>query len=71
MQYEAKPRFTPVWEKDLLTLCEAVAYTGIGGNKLIELSHKRGCKIAVWRGGGVRLFKREKLEEFIDNAYSV
>lgn len=71
MQYEAKPRSTPVWEKDLLTLWEAVAYTGIGCNKLIELSHKRGCKIAVWCGGSVRFFRREKLEEFIDNAYSV
>lgn len=71
MQYEAKPRFTPVWEKDLLTLWEAVAYTGIGCNKLIELSHKRGSNIAVWRGGSVRLFRREKLEEYIDKAFSV
>lgn len=71
MLYKAKPRLTPVWEKEYLTLWEAVAYTGIGCNKLIELSHMRGSKIAVWRGGSVRLFKREKLEEFIDKAYSI
>lgn len=71
MQYEAKPRLTPVWEKEYLTLDEAIAYTGIGGNKLIELSHKRGSRIAVWRGGSVRLFRRDKLEELIDKAFSI
>lgn len=65
-----KPRETPIWEKALLTIDEANAYSGIGRNKLLELTERRGCKIAVW-DGRTRLIKREKLDEFIDSAYSI
>lgn len=70
MIYEPKPKVTPVWEKDLLTLEEAIAYTGIGGNKLIELANKPRSKLAVWKGAS-RFFRRVKLEEFIDKSYSI
>jgi len=65
-----KPKETPVWEKPLLTMAEANAYSGIGMNKLLELTERRGCKFAVW-DGRTRLIKREKLDEFIDQAYSI
>ena len=35
-----KPKETPVWEKTLLTMAEANAYSGIGMNKLLELTER-------------------------------
>lgn len=52
-----------------LTLEEAVAYSGIGRNKLIELAEQKDCNFVIW-SGRKRLFKRRKLDEFIDQAYS-
>lgn len=65
-----KKRKNPVWEKPLLTVDEANAYSGIGRNKLLELTERRGCKFVVWNGR-TRIIKREKLDEFIDQAYSI
>lgn len=70
MTYVPKLKTTPVWEKDLLTLGEAIAYTGIGGNKLIELSNVSKSKLTVWKGAA-RFFRRAKLEELIDKSYSI
>ena len=52
-----------------MTLEEAVAYSGIGRNKLIELAEQKDCNFVIW-SGRKRLFKRRKLDEFIDQAYS-
>lgn len=60
----------PVYEKVMLTVQEAAAYTGIGVNKLREMSDEEGCDYVLWVGNR-RLFKRRKLEEFIERAYSV
>lgn len=65
-----KKKETPVWEKDLLTIDEANAYSGIGRNKLLELTERRGCRFCLWNGR-TRYIKREKLDEFIDKAYSI
>lgn len=65
-----KKKQTPVWEKELLTIDEANAYSGIGRNKLLELTERRGSKLAVW-DGRTRLIRREKLDEFIDKAFSI
>lgn len=65
-----KQKETPVWKKPLLTIDEANAYSGIGRNKLLELTERRGCKFVVWNGR-TRIIKREKLDEFIDQAYSI
>lgn len=65
-----KKKEPPVWEKPLLTIDEANAYSGIGRNKLLELTERRGCKFVVWNGR-TRIIKREKLDEFIDQAYSI
>ena len=60
----------PLWEKSNLTLEEAAAYSGIGINKLRSLSNEEDCSFVLWVGNK-RLLKRKKLDEFIDNAYSI
>lgn len=67
---ERKPKETPVWEKELLTIDEANAYSGVGRNKLLELTERRGCKFVVW-DGRTRLIKREKLDEYLNQAFSI
>lgn len=65
MKYEI-----PLWEKSNLTLEEAAAYSGIGINKLRNISDKDDCPFVLWIGTK-RLLKRKKLDEFIDRAYSI
>ena len=60
----------PVWEKANLTLEEAAAYSGIGINKLRELSDSDDCKFVLWVGTK-RLIKRRLFEEYLDKAYSI
>ena len=52
----------PIWEKSNLTLEEAAAYSGIGINKLREISNEPGCSF-VFFIGKKRLFKRRLLDE--------
>lgn len=61
---------TPIWEKELLTVSEANIYSGIGMNKLLDLTERRGCKFVLWKGR-TRIIIRERLDEFIDKAYSI
>ncbi len=65
-----KKKETPIWEKELLTMSEANIYSGIGMNKLLELTERRGCKFVVWNGR-TRIIIRERLDKFIDKAYSI
>ena len=65
-----KKKETPIWEKELLTMNEANIYSGIGMNKLLELTERRGCKFVVWNGR-TRIIIRERLDKFIDKAYSI
>lgn len=60
----------PVWEKVNLSLEEASAYSGIGINKLRELTNAKDCKFVLWVGNK-RLIKRRQFEEFIAKSYSV
>ena len=60
----------PIWEKATLTLTEAAAYTGIGINKLRAMSDDPSCDYIVWVGNR-RMFKRKKLEEYLEKSYSV
>ena len=55
----------PVWQKMNLTLDEASEYTGIGKTKLRELSDKEDCPFVLWNGAK-HLFKRKKLEEYLE-----
>lgn len=69
MKYEEKLRSVPVWEKATLTVDEAVAYSGIGRDKLIELA-ERESSLILWVGSK-RLFKRKKLDEIIENVHLI
>ena len=69
MKYEEKLRIVPVWEKAMLTVDEAVAYSGIGRDKLIEMA-ERESSLILWVGSK-RLFKRKKLDEIIETVHSI
>ena len=60
----------PIWEKSNLTLKEAAVYSGIGVNKLRELTNERGCKFALWNGNK-RLIKRKELDKFTESSFSI
>ena len=61
---------TPIWEKKCLTLEEAAAYSGIGRNKLRELSQQKNCPFAIWLGGKLYII-REKLDDFTDKQFKI
>ena len=58
MNKNEKTELVPVWEKAALTLEEAVAYSGIGRDKLCKLSNREDCDFILWIGRK-RLFKRK------------
>lgn len=60
----------PLEARPLLTLKEAALYTGIGINKLREMSNERNCDYVLFVGRK-RMFKREALLKFLSEAYSV
>lgn len=60
----------PIWQKSLLTLEEAAAYSGIGINKLREITNDDGSDMVLWVGTK-RLLKRKQLDLFIDRAFSI
>ncbi len=60
----------PIWEKSNLTLEEAAAYSGIGINKLRELTNDERCKFVLWVGSK-RLIKRRLLDQYTDQCYSL
>ena len=59
----------PIWEKSNLTLEEAAAYSGIGINKLREITNEDKCKFVLWVGNK-RLIKRRLFDCFVEQAYS-
>ncbi len=65
-----KHKEVPIWEKSNLTLEEAAAYFGIGMNKLRSMTEDESCPFVLWNGCR-RLIKRRKLDEFLENAYSI
>ena len=60
----------PIWQKTMLTLEEAASYTGIGVNKLREISNREDCNFVLWNGSR-RLLKREKLVAYLNGVYSI
>lgn len=55
MKYEI-----PIWEKSNLTLEEAAAYSGVGINKIRQLTNSEKCEFVLWVGSK-RLIKRKKV----------
>ena len=70
MRGSKKENPVPIWERTTLTLMEAVQYTGIGRDKLREISDREDCDFVLWVGNK-RFLKREKLEERIVKAFSL
>ena len=60
----------PILEKSNLTLEEAAAYSGIGINKLRDLTNGEHCKMVLWVGSK-RLIKRKLLDKFLEDAYTL
>lgn len=60
----------PIWEKSNLTLEEAAAYSGIGINKIHEITNDEYRKFVLWVGSK-RLIKRKLFDEYIEKAYSI
>jgi excisionase family DNA binding protein len=60
----------PIWEKSNLSLEEAAAYSGIGVNKLREITNDERCKFVLWVGNK-RLIKRRLLDQFLERSYSI
>lgn len=60
----------PIWEKSNLTLEEAAAYSGIGINKLREITNERGCNFVLFIGTK-RLIKRRLLDAYIEKTVAL
>lgn len=60
----------PIWEKPNLTLDEAASYFNIGINRLRDMSNEDDCDFVIWIGNK-RLFKRRKLEKYLESQYSL
>lgn len=60
----------PIWEKSNLSLEEAAAYSGIGINKLRELTSVKDCRFVLWVGSK-RLIKRRLFDQYIEQEYSI
>ena len=61
-----KKREVPIWERSLLTINEASDYTGIGVHKLRCLAATtHGLVICI---GAKKMFKKKKLDEYLENA---
>jgi excisionase family DNA binding protein len=57
-------------DKPLLSVSEAAVLTGIGKHKLYEMSEDPNCVFVLWNGSK-RMFKREKLVQYLMSAYSI
>ncbi|RKI83052.1 helix-turn-helix domain-containing protein [bacterium 0.1xD8-71] len=60
----------PIWEKSNLSLEEAAAYSGIGINKLREITNEKSCRFVLWVGNR-RLIKRRLFDQYIEQEYSI
>lgn len=66
-----QPKYeVPLWHKTNLSIAEAVAYTGIGRDKLYEMTSRENCPFVLWIGNR-RLIKRQVFDEYIANMYSI
>lgn len=73
IEYETKYKISnqiPIWNKANLTLEETAAYSGIGVNKIRELSNQKDCPFVLWVGNK-RLIKRKVFDHYIEKQYSI
>ena len=67
---EKKKREVRICEKPTITVYEAAAYTGIGINKLRRIADTPGANLVICVGTK-RMFKRKKLEEYLESHFSI
>ena len=60
----------PIWRKANLTIEEAAIYSGIGQNKLRELTDTDDCTFVLWIGSK-RLIKRKMLDKYMATVFSI
>lgn len=60
----------PLWHKSNLSIDEAVLYTGIGRDKLYEMTNREDCPFVLWIGNR-RMIKRKAFDDYITKMYSV
>lgn len=60
----------PIWVKPYLTIEEASEYTGIGRDKLYEMTSLADCPFVLWVGNR-RMIKRRIFDEYIEQIYSI
>ncbi len=60
----------PIWRKANLTIEEAAIYSGIGQNKLRELTDADDCPFVLWIGSK-RLIKRKMLDKYMATVFSI
>ncbi len=71
MKYEKDDSlYIPFWEKSNLTVDEAASYSGIGRDKIKEISNDDRCPFVLWVGSK-RLIKRKQFDAYIDKMYSI
>lgn len=61
----------PIWHKLSLTIEEASELSGIGINKLKEITKDPTCNFIFWIGKGKKLIKRKQFEEYIDRIIEI
>ena len=66
----SKKREVPIWERTLLTINEAADYSGVAVYRLRRIAEKPGCNLIVWVGAK-KMYKRRKLDEYLENAVSI
>ncbi len=67
---EDKKIIVPIWHKLNLSIDEAAAYSGIGRDKLYEMTNKEDCPFVLWIGNR-RLIKREVFDEYIKSIFNL
>ena len=66
-----RERFSiPIWQKANLTVEEAAAYSGIGQDKIWELSDQNNCPFVLWVGTK-RMIKRRQFDSYIEKQFSI
>ena len=70
MYKEKQIQEIPLWEKSNLTLKEASIYSGIGINKLRQLTNDDNCNFVLWVGSK-RLIKRKVFDSYIEKTFSI
>lgn len=66
-----RPKYdVPLWHKTNLSIEEAVAYTGLGRDKLYQMTSDENCPFVLWVGSR-RMIKRMAFDEYIAKMYSV